>query len=139
MKVTLCLRPTFGTHCHCPGMGKNLCRSRFTSNRNLQSSLSQPNITLIRMSWHIILSIGLSASLVPSVWIKLEYPLKIFKLYDSRNSVCHLCFGVSLVFPKILTSLNVNHPIGIHVTNASDFPSMCGLCFCSDLSLARKK
>ena len=25
--------------------------------------------------------------------------------------------SISLVFPKTLTSLNINHPIGIHVTN----------------------
>ena len=35
-------------------------------------------------------------------------------------------------------SLNVIHPIGIHVTNTRSFPCMCGLrlCFSSDLLLA---
>ena len=52
-----------------PGLAqtKDLCRFRFTPNRSLQSSLSQPNITLISMVWHILLSIGLPASLVSLV------------------------------------------------------------------------
>ena len=37
-----------------PGTGKNICRSQFARNQSLQSSLSKPNITLIRMYWHII-------------------------------------------------------------------------------------
>ena len=48
----------------------------------------------------------------------------------------------SPVFPnddKILMSLNMNHPIGIHATNSRGFPDMCRLCLGSDESLAETK
>ena len=72
----------------------------------------------------------------PRFWVHIQ-----LANYDSRNFICHLCFGVYPVFPKILTLLNINNPIGIHVRNAWGFTSVCRLRLClgRDQSLAGKK
>ena len=125
LKVTLCLMPTLPLALALAQHGqKSMPFSVHYKSKNPKFTFTTKYH--INLCWQIILLIGLSSS---------------YELNNSRNFVHHLCFSVSLVFPKIQTSLNVNHPVGIHVTNARGFPCMCGLRLChgSDLSLARKK
>ena len=119
LRVTLCLMPT---HCHCPGMGKNLCCSRITPNQSLQSSLSQPNITLISLG-----TLYCQSNCLPP-WYH-QYEVNWHNILQTFFNSAILAtsssiIGISPAFPKILTSLNMNHPIGIHVTNARGLPCM---------------
>ena len=117
-----------------------IVESNIMFDANFLSALPLPRVWHGQKSMAMPFSIH-SKSKPPKFTLTAKYVKKNSDYYDSHSFIHHLCFGVSLVFPKILTSLNVNHPIDIHVTNARGFPCMCGLRLHlgSDLSLARKK